>query len=402
VTITVDAVSDPPVAIFTYSCEDLTCSFDASDSYHPDGASLTYAWDFGDAQAGTGETPTHIYGAAGTYSVTLTVGEKNGDLTDSDTQSVTVEWLTMHVGDLEDDRTTRKNRWTAKVTVAIHDSDEMPVDGATVNGTWSNGVTGTGQCTTDASGECTVELGELTKNTPSVWFTVVTVTHHLLSYDPLGNHDVDGDSSGTAIQVYRVPPPNQPPVADFDYSCTDLVCVLGASDSYDPDGTIVRYDWDYGDGSADADTGVTTTHTYATDGGYPVVLTVTDGEGTAGQSSQTIVLGSADMMHMGGLDGASISVRNKWTAVVIVTVHDDSHGLVSGATVAGRWSVNKTGQCMTVGGHCEIRLEGISTKLSNVTFTVESVTHDTRVYDPESDHGPVPIDGRTAVTVYWP
>ena len=42
-------------------------------SSDPDGNGLTYAWDFGDASTGTGATPSHIYSATGTFTVTLTV-----------------------------------------------------------------------------------------------------------------------------------------------------------------------------------------------------------------------------------------------------------------------------------------------------------------------------------------
>lgn len=48
--------------------------FDASNSYDPDGDSLTYIWDFGDASSqGVGETTTHIYDREGIYQITLTV-----------------------------------------------------------------------------------------------------------------------------------------------------------------------------------------------------------------------------------------------------------------------------------------------------------------------------------------
>ena len=42
--------------------------------------------------------------------------------------------------------------------------------------------------------------------------------------------------------------------------------------------TIVRYDWDFGDG--DAKTGVKTTHDYVISGVYLVTLRVTDDSGT--------------------------------------------------------------------------------------------------------------------------
>ncbi|MFN8152256.1 MAG: PKD domain-containing protein [Solirubrobacterales bacterium] len=52
-----------------------------------------------------------------------------------------------------------------------------------------------------------------------------------------------------------------------------------ASSSTDPDGTIARYDWDFGDGTTLADGGPTPSHTYATAGTYDVKLTVSDDAG---------------------------------------------------------------------------------------------------------------------------
>ena len=56
------------------------------------------------------------------------------------------------------------------------------------------------------------------------------------------------------------------------------------SGSYDTDGIIVSYAWDFGDGATD--TGVTTTHTYAGAGTYIVSLVVTD-NGSATDTAQT-------------------------------------------------------------------------------------------------------------------
>jgi Tol biopolymer transport system component len=60
-------------------------------------------------------------------------------------------------------------------------------------------------------------------------------------------------------------------------------CVVGTrcwfigSASYDPDGSIVSYDWDFGDGNTS--TGVAPSNTYAALGNYTVSLTVTDNDG---------------------------------------------------------------------------------------------------------------------------
>jgi PKD repeat protein len=69
----------PTAAVAEPQCAALACGFDGGGSSDPDGGSLTaYAWDFGDGATGTGTTPSHTYGAAGTYFVSLTVTDDEG------------------------------------------------------------------------------------------------------------------------------------------------------------------------------------------------------------------------------------------------------------------------------------------------------------------------------------
>ncbi|GIG68866.1 S8 family serine peptidase [Phytomonospora endophytica] len=81
---TADYPADPdpgrPTATFTASCstQNNTCSFDARASTDPDGSITGYAWDFGDGTTGSGATPGHTFGAAGYYSVKLTVTDNSG------------------------------------------------------------------------------------------------------------------------------------------------------------------------------------------------------------------------------------------------------------------------------------------------------------------------------------
>jgi PKD repeat protein len=78
-----------PVAAFTYSCANLTCSFNGSGSSDADGSIVSYGWAFGDATTGSGATVSHSFAAAGTYTVVLTVTDDDG-ATGSASQAVTV------------------------------------------------------------------------------------------------------------------------------------------------------------------------------------------------------------------------------------------------------------------------------------------------------------------------
>lgn len=80
-------VNQPPVARATGSCTLLACTFSGATSTD-DGTITGYAWDFGDATTGTGQTPAHEYAAPATYDVTLTVTDDEG-ATGSTTIAVT-------------------------------------------------------------------------------------------------------------------------------------------------------------------------------------------------------------------------------------------------------------------------------------------------------------------------
>jgi PKD repeat protein len=82
------------------------------------------------------------------------------------------------------------------------------------------------------------------------------------------------------------------PVASFTYSPLDPyvgeTVTFNASASYDPDGTIVSYIWDFGDDSSGE--GNITTHLYAAGGAYTVTLTVIDNESLSSNSTTEITV----------------------------------------------------------------------------------------------------------------
>ena len=75
--------------------------------------------------------------------------------------------------------------------------------------------------------------------------------------------------------------PDQSPRASFSASSavTGSPTAFNATGSSDPDGSVARYDWAFGDGASAFDVGSKPTHRYARVGTYKVVLTVTDNEG---------------------------------------------------------------------------------------------------------------------------
>jgi len=75
----------------------LLAAFDASGSADPDGRVVSYEWSFGDGKAARGETASHSYVEAGTYTVSLRVVDNRGG---EDTTTVQVIALTVPAGQL--------------------------------------------------------------------------------------------------------------------------------------------------------------------------------------------------------------------------------------------------------------------------------------------------------------
>ena len=87
---------------------------------------------------------------------------------------------------------------------------------------------------------------------------------------------------------------NLPPVASFLYSpdnpAVGETITFNASLSYDPDGNLINYEWDFGEGKAVSRTEEIVTHAYRVAGDYDVGLSVTDDNGATNTSSATITV----------------------------------------------------------------------------------------------------------------
>lgn len=79
---------------------------------------------------------------------------------------------------------------------------------------------------------------------------------------------------------------NEPPVAAFSSSASQLTVSVDGRGSRDPDGTIASYAWDFGDGTKGD--GATASHTYRDAGTYTVTLTVTDAAGATNTVSHAV------------------------------------------------------------------------------------------------------------------
>ena len=66
-----------PVSAFTYSCDELTCTF-ADQSTDQEGPIISSIFDFGDGNSTGAVDPTHVYSIGGSYTVSLVVQDLDG------------------------------------------------------------------------------------------------------------------------------------------------------------------------------------------------------------------------------------------------------------------------------------------------------------------------------------
>ncbi|UOX99768.1 PKD domain-containing protein [Blastococcus sp. PRF04-17] len=134
-------------------------------------------------------------------------------------------------------------------------------------------------------------------------------------------------------------PVNEPPVAAFTATPTGLAVAVDGAGSGDPDGRVVSYAWDFGDGGTAE--GVTASYTYAEGGTYPVTLTVTDDSGESRSTTQDVTV-SAPAVEVVASDTFAREVTGGWGS----------------ADVGGAWTVAAGGTRQSVTpGVGEFRLD---------------------------------------------
>ncbi len=269
----------PPAASFTFVPDGPVAgspvAFDASASTDPDGTIVKYTWNFGD------NTPTvnvtspfirHTYNMeGGPFTVNLKVTD-NGGKTDSTSKSLFVQRADLP-------------------PVAIF--------------TFTPGNPMVGQPVTfDASASFDPD-GSLCVPPCQAWLwdfgdgstfggRVVTHTYFIrgtFNVTLTVTDDRPLRSSTTRPIMVGQSPPDIPPVANFTLSTATPVVgdpvFFDGSRSFDPDGTIQGWAWNFGDGSLFLD-GPFAAHSYSTLGSFTVTLTVGDNSGSRG--SQTALV----------------------------------------------------------------------------------------------------------------
>jgi len=276
----------------------LTVGFDGTRSSDPPNPTagpyvLSYAWSFGDGTTGIGPTPVHMYAAAGTYPVSLTV-TKTGGSTGSATTTATISAGTPTPG------------------------SPTAVPGGPYNGTAGTSLAFSGSASTDPNGLAltyTWDFGDATASSGA------SVSH---TYPGAGTYSVtltvsNGHGFSTVGTIAKIAPgaalPAMVASAGGPYSvAVNQPLTVDGSKTTNPTSRQLTYTWDFGDGGTGV--GRLTSHTYTQSGQYTLVLSATDGvTGYASASTVVTVTGSATEAitataggPYAGLTGAAINL----------------------------------------------------------------------------------------------
>jgi PKD repeat protein len=268
----------------------LKVNLDASGSSQGNASIISYEWIFGDGMSGTGINGSHTYTSAGNFTIRLTIKD-NAGRTDSTYRQIIVESRRAGENNTklppEAQFTVTPSSGTAPLTVKLDASGSLDPDGTITAYSWDfgDGMSGTG---------------------PGGYHTFTSAGTYLVRLRVQDNSGLSGSATRQITVTYgttTVPtttitttPPshNQPPVADISAyplsGTAPFEVKFNTKGSEDPDGTIVSYAWDFGDGQSGS--GAAVSHTYGKAGTYTATLMVTDNRGATGQATtQVVVIG---------------------------------------------------------------------------------------------------------------
>lgn len=259
----------------------LSVQFSCDGTFDPNGDPLTFVWDFGDGFTSPVPNPVHQYATGGIHTVTLTARDDRGaessrSLTvQSMNQPPTVEIISPADGYI----------FTPQERVEFHAQGTDLEDGANLAYYWEILLVHNNHLHPDV-------FNYDGKDTPPVQLSGHGVLADRYSY--LATVTVTDGGGLTASKTIRLIPSNlggnQPPNAAIEATPLEggsaLLVGFNAEGASDPDGDLMTYAWDFGDGLGS--TGIGTTHVYVVPGAYTATLTATDVTGAAGTASTSV------------------------------------------------------------------------------------------------------------------
>jgi len=310
-----DEANQPPIAGASVSPESGTAPFDVAftgTGVDGDGTVVSYEWEFGDDASSTSKSPVHIYDVAGTYTATLTVTDDDG-ATGSDSIVITVnESMTgSWTNPVAATASSYYGRYAPKNAIDDNPRTHWFTERDVIPPCWIQFDLGSVKQVSKVRAiiyhkDVPMTLDVRVSNDAENWETVVTgftVTEggtfveipfaqtnaRYIRLHETGFAQMYGQC--TEFDAYVSGSANQPPVAVASASPesgTMPLEVAFAGTGSDRDGTVVSYEWTFGDGATS--TSQNPTHIYNSPGTYTATITKTYYNGATRSDSVVITV----------------------------------------------------------------------------------------------------------------
>ena len=244
------------------------------------GSIISYLWDFGDGNSSTAANPSYSYPQDGDYVASLTV-------TDNDGNTAVSEANVKVYPENANPTAVPRGPYSAAVDESIYfdASSSFDIDGTVTSYLWDFG-----------DGATSTELKQWHRFTSAGTYTVsLTVTDNTgLTHTATTTATIGGSDNSTPTANANGP---------YTANAGDTI-TFSSSGSSDADGTIVGFNWDFGDGNSS--NLASPDHAYATAGSYTATLTVTDDSGATGTSTANVTINNDNGGGGGGGTGAPL------------------------------------------------------------------------------------------------
>ena len=231
---------------------------------------IEYQWDFGDGTHDKGEITEHAFTKSGNHIVKLTVVTDTATDCNKTSRQKQITINESPIAKADSNGVLRRKMKDRLVgvnqVVTFNGALSKDPDGIISSYTWDfgDGQTGT-----------SVQVRHQYKNAGQY-----TVALQVVDNTDLSNNS---DTDTLDITVNEAP---KPLIAGGGVVCAGDKVSLSGKGSFDPDGKIVKYTWNFGDGSPDS-SGMDVNHTYGSPGEYTVTLNVDDGGSVNNSLTQT-------------------------------------------------------------------------------------------------------------------
>lgn len=226
------------------------------------------------------------------------------------------------------------------------------------------------------------------KTTPPAIYTITVIaTNQTLSH-------------AVQVNLQVLPPPDIPPTAIFTFTPSNPIVgqdvVFNGTSSFDPDGFVRLWTWNFGDGSG---LYISTTplidHTFFTPGNYSVLLTVQDNVGLTGSKSATVKViprPMHDVSILGVFLGSQTAVASQRVVITVylrddgtsaenvsVTVYANGHAI---QTLSGLYIQNCGNNCFNF-----LEIVWDTTNVAPGQYTISAT-----IFLPQGETDPTPQD----------